>query len=320
MPRTGENRLSYAASAMSENKTNYLNLVKDLSWLNSKNYEHSTRKGHVYGYLVDIDIVDAQVNQYALLCVPNTWKTRNAWRKFHFHRDMMFDQSGVTDSERGKYGQTMRPYMDSNMYETETIGGQTIITGEYNTLIPVGCTDSEREWTYTELASSPQFDTDVTMQDIELAPTDTWALALLGTNDIEDDDAGIKTYVSAAMVHSYNLDRMEVVTPDAEESISGPNNPLAALRSQTMTSGEVLEIAAEQETEAPPYDIRDAGDSTDAIITGYGNTNTETLQKISIHNVFVPAGILAIVPDTAPSATSFVTVTVNAIVECRDWA
>ncbi len=33
---------------------NYYNLTRDLSWMNSKNHEHSDRDGHVLGYICNI--------------------------------------------------------------------------------------------------------------------------------------------------------------------------------------------------------------------------------------------------------------------------
>jgi hypothetical protein len=36
--------------------TNYYNLCRDLSWLNSKNHEHTDRDGHVVGYICNVKI------------------------------------------------------------------------------------------------------------------------------------------------------------------------------------------------------------------------------------------------------------------------
>jgi len=48
-----ENQLFYKPDG---NTTYYLNLARDLSRINSKNEEVTTRDGHVYGYMVDIKL------------------------------------------------------------------------------------------------------------------------------------------------------------------------------------------------------------------------------------------------------------------------
>jgi hypothetical protein len=46
---------------------------------------------------------------------------------------------------------------------------------------------------------------------------------------------------------------MEIVTPSADVTLETPSNPLAALRSNgNQATGEVLDLAIDQELEAPP--------------------------------------------------------------------
>ena len=91
---------------------NYFNLTRDLSWMNSKNHEHSDRDGHVLGYICNVKIHSNTINSLGLATAPNSWKMRNAFRKWHAYRDMMFTEAGVTESEKGRYGKTIRPYLD----------------------------------------------------------------------------------------------------------------------------------------------------------------------------------------------------------------
>ena len=127
-------------------------------------------------------------------------------------------------------------------------------------------------------------------------------------------------FSTAGMIHSYNIDRMEVVTPSALETIIGENNPLAALRSQTVTAGEVTEVAEDQELEKPPYDLSDGGDSTLKVIIDYMNTNAATLQVARVYNLFVPAGILSIFHGGDGSITPTILVDVKGSVLCKDVA
>lgn len=155
MVDVGEGRLSYDISDLDGGHVSdlyYLNLTKDLSWLNSKNYEHTTRDGHVYGYLVDFTFVDQidpdedwDSNEFFLAGAPNTWKMRNAFRKFHFHRLEMFKDVGVTREEMGKYGRTIRPYLSEGMVDITVDAGAPVVYSEHSVLSPIGATDANRE-------------------------------------------------------------------------------------------------------------------------------------------------------------------------------
>ena len=322
----GEGQLSYVIPTMSKTIPYFLNLVKDLSWLNSKNFEHTTRDGHVKGYLVDVDIVCAEAASFIFTTAPNTWKMRNSFRKFHAYRDMMFRNAGVTKKEMGKYGRTIRPFLDVEMvtvtYPDPALPQVPTVT-ENDVLVPLGCTDLAREWTYTTLANEVAF-SEGTIPGPGPAlegVSDTWPLTVCGSN-VDSDHAGSNVlWSSVAMIHSYNLDRMEVVTPTADEVISGTKNPLASLITMSAASGEIVDIAEDQELEAPPYDIRDEGDSIQRIVAEYGNTNTATLQVIRMRNIFVPSGILTISQGTSGDLSEDVVVfaCVKAIVDCKDW-
>lgn len=320
-----ENRVSYSLTAIDAGDITYVNTIKDLSWLNSRNFEHSTRDGHLYGCLCDITIIDNLANQYSFLGPANTWRLRNGFRKWHFAREHMFREAGVTNEEKGRYGRTIRPFMLSDSDTTksqvqfEALPGGGFSHKEINTLSPVGADDDYREWSYTEVAAHPGFTDLVAAEDLSLPLADTFVLALNGLNLVEATDAGVSTWKSVGIIHSYNQDRMDVVTPTegGGETVEGPNNPLASMFFTGTASGEVMEIAEDQEAEKPPYDIRDAGDSTKSIIYDYTVTNTDAYQVTRIRNVFVPGGIFAFSPTDDP--TGLMTVHVKAIVECKDW-
>ena len=92
-----EGHLLYGATnATGSSTVKYYNLARDLSAINGKNEEITTRDGHLYAYIVEVTAFGnaASFNQFAT--IPNTWRVRNAFRKFHFARDAMFEQAGVT--------------------------------------------------------------------------------------------------------------------------------------------------------------------------------------------------------------------------------
>ncbi len=313
----GEGRLTYSEE-IANGKVHYMNLVKDLSWLNSRGMEHTDRDGHVVGYIVDLTIVlEAEAN-WIMGSAPNTWKMRNAFRKWHFARLEMFRNAGVTKSEMGKYGQTIRPFLEQNMVNYTSLSAPV----EQETLVPVGCTDAKRTWTYTDVAASPGWVTSETGSG-GLSLVDAFKLTICDENKVEATSTGTLTdkFSTAGMIHAYNMDRMEVVTPTAaSETIVGPNNPLAALQSQSLTVGEVTDIAEDQESEATPYDITDGGDSVSKIVIDYLQTNAATLQIARVYNLFVPAGILSIAQGSGGDVTPTIFVDVKGSVLCKDVA
>ena len=272
------------------NTTVYLNLARDLSRVNSKNEEVTTRDGHVYGYMVDIKLTGLGATAMTLLTAPNSWKMRNSFRKFHAYRDIMFDNAGVEGDELGRYGKTIRPLLDVGQSDD---GSDDLVPFTENsdlTTYPNGWDIDGGEWTYTKLATTPIYD-----ENAQIIAEERWAdafsLHICEENQVQGatvEKSGY--YKSVGMIHSYNIDRMEVVTPDADEIVDGPSNPLAALISSgNQATGEVLEITKDQELEAPPYDIVDAGDSIQTLVKGFAASTAE-VPNIRM-TAFLPAGL-----------------------------
>jgi len=310
-----QNTLLYSELA---NGVQYINLCRDLSWMNSKNHEHSDRDGHVLGYICNIKIHGAVSNTIGFATAPNSWKMRNSFRKWHAYRDLMFSNAGVTEAEKGRYGKTIRPYLDKNMK------GGTIMD-------PVGWDISgtppaqTQEWTYTEIAAAPGFSEGVVGTE-GAAAVDVYELTICGKNQSTTTTSGTEYYSAVGMIHSYNQDRQEVVTPTLDsQTIEGHNNPLALLKQGgAVSGGEVMEIVEDQELEAPPYDITDDGFSTTLVAQdimqinpGWDGTSSVPVQKST--QVFVPAGLLSL-STTSADDDAGVLIDVVGIVRCKDMA
>ena len=144
-----EGSLAYSATTAG-NK--FYNIAKDIAAINGKNEEVTTRDGHLYGYIVEVNALASANGFLTFATIPNTWKVRNAFRKFHFARDLMFDQAGVEESERGKYGHTMRPYFSA---EHRQDGDRPLrIVDIPNSGDAVQRDATGGEWTYSKLATS----------------------------------------------------------------------------------------------------------------------------------------------------------------------
>jgi hypothetical protein len=301
-----ENSLIYGSLGNLAAGTRYLNVARDLSRINSKNEEVTSRDGHVFGYMCEFTVTGGSV---ALYRAPNSWKMRNAFRKFHAYRDMMFDNVGVEGNEMGRYGKTMRPYLDIGHQSGTELIPQTYTSALADKLLDGG------EWTYSELATTPIF-TDAAVVDVGTAWADAFNLHICEENQVVDESSRQSGYyTSVGMIHSYNLDRMEVVTPTTE-ILAGPTNPLAALiATGNQAAGEVIEIAKEQELETPPYDIVDNGDSIETI-GGAVVTTTSEFSTLRF-NAFLPAGLARLTLGGSPGA---LTVKVIAKVLCKEMA
>jgi len=311
----------YLGNNAGEDGVTYFNLVRDRSMVESKNYEHTDRKGHVKGYLINYEVTAASEQLLNFTVAQNTWKLRNSFRKFHAYRDIMFENAGITNQEKGRYGHTLRPFFDDlhRTEEDETDGNVGVPTAYDFAADPPIFELTGGEWTYSLLATVPLYEFGgPQMKDSILKVADEWPVMICGANVAGTGESKTSgQYACVGMIHSYNLDRMEVVTPSTDSTISGPANPLAALMaSGNQAAGEILDIAEDQELELPPYDLTDAGDS---IVSSVVKTvKTPSTLGVVRGSCFVPAGLLAI----AQSLDSAYVLKVEIVGEvlCKDFA
>ena len=308
-----ENNLFYAVPANASSAGVYVNIARDLARLNGKNEEITTRDGHVYGYLVNVSASIGAANRLDAYTAPNSWRLRNAFRKWHAYRDMYFEHAGInTKEELGRYGHTMRPYLDVS-HKGGTEVGMSTVDSKGNTI-----TYDQGAWTYTVLSSAPTYTATDTPISGETQPiVDEWDLHICEPTDVTDaSDFKSGTYKSVGMIHSYNLDRV-IADPSALVSVEGPSNPLAALISSgDMGVGEVLEIAESLELELPPYDTKSDGDTIYEPINAF-KVSASIAGTINFQ-CFVPAGLLRL--NNAADTAYPLKIDVLGKVLCKDMA
>jgi hypothetical protein len=318
-----EGHLTYPTFTVSgSSTTKYINLARDLAAINGKNEEVTTRDGHVYGYMVEVSANAVAAGLNVIGTIPNTWRVRNSFRKFHFARLDMFDQAGISRSEMGKYGQTLRPYFSqAHRSDGDHVPNILDIPGAGD---PVGRSLTGGEWTYSQLASSPTLLESVDANATALPLVDTWDIHVLGGSAATKTVDTVKIWDTVGMINAYNLDRMDQ-TPDADDTnypgstVEGLNNPLASVRTQSLTSGEIVDIAKDQEEEKPPYDILDGGDSQDAVSPlTYSMSASGEASFRRLGTIFVPAGLMSISSGTTGS--NGISLNVIGKVLCKDMA
>jgi len=292
MKSVGEGRLTYQATTAD---TKYYNIAKNLSQLNSRNEEITDRKGNLFGYWCKVTTVSAANDTLVLASIPNTWKVRNAFRRFHFARDQMFRDAGVTRKEMGKFGRTIRPYLSTDHKAT---GDQPIRLFDLNDNAGVDATGGE--WTYTKLGATVPYKAGGNTNSVEQGEmVDDYELTVLDTHDIQTAESGLvgELYNTVSMVQAYVQDRQKEFPDPAASTIEGHSNPLASLIALSAASGEITEIAEDQELEAPPYDVDDAGDCVEAVSSLMpvgGTTAGSTAAKRSWGLFFFPAGLFCL--------------------------
>ena len=324
--------LDYGSVQVKSGADGLIDLIRDQSLVMSKNHEYTTRDGHLKGVLCDITVTGGADAVFEIYGMPNTWKLRNGMRKFHFLRDHMFRESGVTKSEMGKYGKTIRPYLDANhanrLYTAELQPGFRVHSEDVGVGEMTFTAYAGGEWTRSNFATVPMYSSENPSAggpEGTLAPVDQWDIHLADANVVEATSSGAGspetvTYSSVGVIHSYNLDRQAVQTMTTDTTLDGPSNPLAALAaSGNQATGEIIDIAEDQELELPPYDLTDDGDSVKIVQldrwqypSTYGSTHT-------FRNVFLPGGMFRI-GSSVNNASFDVRVEVLGEFECRDFA
>lgn len=317
-----ENQLYYPISNVA-NQNHYVNLCRDLSVVNAKNVEHTDRTGHVKGYMINVTLIGQSEQLFIFGTAPNSWKFRNSFRKWHAYRDMMFANAGITRDELGRYGKTIRPYLSEDHYDTELGFTSATIAKPHNGL---GTIYIGGDWTYSRFGVVPSYEVDPTtgqstlMKDSKLQVADEFAVTILDDNSFDplgNEDNSSGTYKTCGMIHSYNLDRMEVTTPSADTLVDGPENPLSQLISSgNQAVGVVVDVAGDQELEKPPYDLADDGDSIELITSAIARIPT-TL-SITRTQMFVPAGLLRVRCEGAGAFKMMIDVVGEVL--CKDMA
>lgn len=332
-----EGTLLYEVATAATNTTRFYNLVQGLSIINSKGMTHTTRAGVPLVYTCDIRITCEGAGTFAAWSIPETWKSRNAGVKWHKLRDHMFRESGISKKEQGRYGATIRPYFDySHKLGVLDPGLRTAPIPQVGAidqtdgalpLVPKDTTGGE--WTYSDIVVTPPVDDDGTVDISEASLVDVFDLCVLGDHQVTPETATeVEKWTMVGMIKSYLEDRMGALMVSAAstnlESVITPDNPLALLRSQTLTAGEVTDVANEQQEENPPYQTGalvgvQGADAYQADFCGMMSTgpttNTSFNPTVTLYNVRVPYGLLAIRDETESSLGVLVDIKVKRIEE-----
>lgn len=352
MKKIGEQNLTYSRSLVTGPLAGFnvaINVFDGLSRVNHKHQEWTTRDGHLLGALCDITVRIPEGGTFdsSVFGLPNSWTVRNAFRKFHFLRNAMFEQAGIEKSEMGKYGHTLRPRLLPDDRWTGTLNADfyqvfpgAILSGDdwsdgssvdlftlaNNASTGTGAPVRNRmieELEYTKLVSGVQAIGLTGGAETERL-YDEWDLHIILGHNVTETNVGSEQWSSVGMLMAYLQDRQAEIPDATAGSAQVAFNPLAALASQTTTSGEIVDIAAEQSLEEPPYDIKpdERGSGVQLVNKGHlsvfqitSESTVVTKAERTLSNVFLPSGWLTF---NSTSNDFEMDICVKGIFECRE--
>lgn len=338
-----EGSILYPIDTSATNITRYYNLVRDLSVTNSKGLNHTTSKGVPLVYTCDIRITCEGAGTFFAWTAPETWKVRNAGVKWHALRHQMFKDAGISKKEMGRYAQTIRPYFSkchkiailnddqSPSFSTPNPAYGVVTDGDgvCTPLVPTQVKNSQFDWDYSEIAVTPAFEEDGLTDLAEASMVDTFDLSVLGDHDVvAATPTSVEKWDNVGMVKSYLEDRegVDLITGASVnlDSKITPGNPLALLASLSLSANEITEIAEDQQANQPPYQTGQPAngfmayqaDFSGAMSTG-PSTNSSFTPTVTLFNVRVPWGLLAIRDETTLSQSCLVDIKVKRIEEMQ---
>ncbi len=276
-----EGNLTYSfAAGTPVGDTEVLNLCKDLSALTAKGHSSSKKDGTMLTYVVDIELLTTSSNGVGVYTAPETWKLKNAFKKWHELRHFMFKESGLSRREIGRYAQEIRPYFGPahQAFKVPVSGLSWDIGNE--------------QWNYftDPMAGGDWTTTTIAIETDESGPVDvdTFTLHLCGPHTGAE-----QAWTSVGMIMGYNADRSQA-SRDPLNPVSYRDNPLAFLKGRSESVKEVLDIMTAEVADGPPYDIGIQGDSIQPVLAGTAMSSSTGAGRVTLYGIRVPAGLLAI--------------------------
>ncbi len=276
-----EGNLAYSfAGATPNNTVEVINLPRDLSALTAKGHASTKRDGTMLTYIVDVELVAEAQTGFFFYAAPETWKMKNAFKKWHELRDFMFKESGISKKERGRYSHEIRPYWSTanEVFETPVFPLHWNVGNENFDYYVTDLTGGD--WTTSQIA----IETDQSGP----VDVDTFDLHLVGPHSGAE-----QAWTSCGMLQGYNADRAQA-SRDPVNPVSYRDNPLAFLKGRSESVDEILDIMTAEVADGPPYDVSSQGDSIQPVQIGSLISSSTSTGRVQIFGLRVPAGLLAI--------------------------
>jgi hypothetical protein len=248
-------------------------MPKLMGSVNRSSYHNVDNQGNAQMYTIGVKLFGSNADAL-VTAAPDAYYVRRAIKAWHDARVMMYKRAGISMKSLG-YGRSLRPYLDVNHENGTTVE----IDSENSGGLSVSPAYSGDEWTYSRAVVSTPMESASAAGDIRPYDlVDTYSFTILGDSVTEDDTAdspdesGNQTdqdsFVSVGMVAEWLGSFKKKLVTGAAANVD-EDNALLQLRSQQgADKEEVLELAAEGQTEGRPWDL-DAAQFKQAVYQGF---------------------------------------------------
>lgn len=294
---TTEKNLQYAITSVAN--PDYLVLPRDFSRINQRGYSSTDKQGNLLTYVCDFEFISTGTNNVHVYTMPETWRAKAAFKKWHALREFMFRSSGIKKSERGRYAKQIRPYFDPihSAFPARTLdplAPSYTLSGDASTwdyVDPGQEGIGSGDWTYSNIVVETNPDSPDTNDE-----TDMFNLHMCGesVNTLSGTVSTDQNWTSVGMISSFNADRA-MPTAEPDDPVDFRNNPLALLKGRSESTYETAVIADMEAQDGPPYDV---GLGINPTLGGYLETTSTGQQITRAYGVRIPAG-LALIEATA---------------------
>lgn len=280
-------------SSTRQSETNVFNMPKLMGSVNRESYHNVDNQGNGQMYTIGLKLFGSNADAL-VTAAPDAYYVRRAIKAWHDARVMMYKRAGISMKSLG-YGRSLRPYLDVNHENGTTVE----IDSENSGGLSVSPAYSGDEWTYsravvTTPAEEPGSATRVDVRDL----TDTYTFTILGDSVVEDSSSQSGTdssgdvsdqdsFKSVGMVGEWLGSFKKKLVTGAAANIDEDNALLQLRSQQSADKEEVLELAAEGQTEGRPWDL-DGAQFKQAVYQGFV-TSSANLSPMLVFNA--PCGL-----------------------------
>lgn len=259
-------------SSTRQSETHVINMPKLMGSVNRSSYHNVDNQGNAQMYTIGLTLFGTKADAL-ITAAPDAYYVRRAIKAWHDARVAMYKRAGIAMKSLG-YGRSLRPYLDVNHENGTTVEIDSENTGG----LSISPAYSGDEWTYSRAAVTTPLEENSTAGVGVRDFVDNYTFTILGDSVSEtgstsgSDPAGAASdqdsFVSVGMVAEW-LDSFKRKLVTGEAANIDSDNALLQLRSQQAADKEeVLELAAEGQTEGRPWDL-DGAQYKQAVYQGF---------------------------------------------------
>lgn len=292
-------------SSTRQSETHVFNMPKLMGSVNRSSYHNVDNQGNAQMYTIGVKLFGSNADAL-VTAAPDAYYVRRAIKAWHDARVSMYKRAGISMKSLG-YGRSLRPYLDVNHENGTTVE----IDSENSGGLSVSPAYSGDEWTYSRAVVTTPLEAGAGtslsgshFQDF----TDTYSFTILGDSVDEvgasgdDDESSAHTdqdsYVSVGMVSEWLGSFKKKLVTGAAANVDEDNALLQLRSQQAADKEEVLELAAEGQTEGRPWDL-DGAQFKEAVYQGFV-TSSASQSPMLVFNA--PCGLFNLTLGNSASA------------------